>query len=228
LREAGGRRYDRDLVAYGDPDFSLFGEEAGGVGAGFDPLPHAREEIEVLSALFDADDRLVRTGAAASESDFKKTAAGGSARVVHFATHGLVDPAEPGRSSVVLCPDPEGRDDGYLRTTEILAMRNRSGITVVSACETALGRVTRGEGVVGLSRAFIASGARGVVASLWAVSDRSTAQLMKDFYQNMLNRNRPAGRALRAARLEMIGSGEFSHPFHWSPFVVIGAGEAPW
>jgi CHAT domain-containing protein/tetratricopeptide (TPR) repeat protein len=230
LRGSNKVKYDRDLLAYGDPDFSLFGGTTGGGGGGggFEPLPYARTEIEAVSSQVKEKNRLVRTGAEASERDFKRDAASGSARVYHFATHGLVNPAEPGLSSVVLCPDADGEDDGYLRTTEILAMQMRTGVAVVSACETALGRVTRGEGVVGLSRAFIASGATGVVASLWAVSDESTSYLMKYFYNNMLGKKRPAGRSLREARLKLIEDDRYSHPFYWSPFVVIGADKTPW
>jgi CHAT domain-containing protein len=82
---------------------------------------------------------------------------------------------------------------------------------------------------VGLSRAFIASGAGGVVASLWAVSDESTAELMKALYKSMMGKKRPAGEALNAARLELLKHPTYSHPFYWSPFVMIGSGGAsPW
>jgi CHAT domain-containing protein len=79
-----------------------------------------------------------------------------------------------------------------------------------------------------LSRAFIASGADAVVASLWAVSDESTSQLMKTLYEKMMGEHEPAGRSLNAARLALIEGGRFSHPFYWSPFVVIGDRGAPW
>ena len=79
-----------------------------------------------------------------------------------------------------------------------------------------------------MSRAFIASGAGSVVASLWAVSDESTSELMQVFYAKMLGKKRPAGRAMRDARLALIESGKFSHPFYWSPFIVIGSDKSPW
>jgi CHAT domain-containing protein len=82
--------------------------------------------------------------------------------------------------------------------------------------------------VVGLSRAFIASGAHAVVASLWAVSDESTAELMKRMYERMMGEKEPAGIALNEARLALIDGERFSHPFYWSPFVVIGGSGAPW
>ena len=79
-----------------------------------------------------------------------------------------------------------------------------------------------------MSRAFIASGAGGVVASLWAVSDESTAQLMDKFYEKMLGKKHPAGKALNEARLAMIKTDDFAHPFYWSPFIVIGTDRSPW
>jgi CHAT domain-containing protein len=81
---------------------------------------------------------------------------------------------------------------------------------------------------VGLSRAFLASGARGTVASLWAVSDESTAMLMKDFYARMLGEKKEAGEALNRARFELMQKPEYSHPYFWSPFVVIGSSRSPW
>ena len=116
----------------------------------------------------------------------------------------------------------------YKRQLEILSLRVDAGLVVLSACESAKGRVSRGEGVVGLSRAFIASGAGGTVASLWSVSDESTAILMEDFYTRMLGKKKPAGEALNEARLALIKTKEFSHPFYWSPFVVIGSDRSPW
>jgi CHAT domain-containing protein len=107
-------------------------------------------------------------------------------------------------------------------------MPGQVGLVVMSACESARGKISRGEGVVGLSRAFIAAGAEAVVASLWAVSDASTAELMKTMYANMMGEKEPAGRALNEARLALIDGEEYAHPFYWSPFVVIGDGTAPW
>jgi CHAT domain-containing protein len=168
----------------------------------------------------------VLTGPSASEGRFKQEMATGAPRVVHLATHGLVDGAEPERSSVVLAPD--ANDDGYLYTLEILATPTRSRLIVISACETARGRISRGEGVVGLSRAFLGAGAESVVASLWAVSDESTAELMRVFYARMFSKKRSASRSMAEARLALIESDRFSHPFYWSPFVVTGTERSPW
>ena len=115
-----------------------------------------------------------------------------------------------------------------LHTLEIIGMPTRSGLVVMSACESARGKVSRGEGVVGLNRAFLAAGAQSVVASLWAVSDESTAELMKVFYEQMLGKKKSASRSLNEARLALIESGTYSHPFYWSPFIVTGTERSPW
>ncbi len=226
LRGAKKVKYDYDLVAYGDPDYTLLAVGEGGTELA--ALPYARNEVAAISADVKDKKKTVRLGADANEAALKEQMANGSARVLHLATHGLVNPVEPSASSVVLCPDPAGVEDGYLKTLEIVSLPSGAGVVVVSACESALGRVSRGEGVVGLSRAFIASGAGSVVASLWAVSDESTSVLMQEFYAKMLGKKRPAGRAMRDARLALIESEEFSHPFYWSPFIVIGSDKSPW
>ena len=226
LRGAKKAKYDYDLVAYGDPDYTLLAVGEGGTELA--ALPYARSEVAAISAGIKDKKKTIRLGADANEAALKEQMASGSARVLHLATHGLVNPVEPSASSVVLCPDPAGIEDGYLETLEILSLPPGAGMVVVSACASALGRVSRGEGVVGLSRAFIASGAGSVVASLWAVSDESTSELMQVFYAKMLGKKRPAGRAMREARLALIDSGKFSHPFYWSPFIVIGSDKSPW
>ncbi len=219
------RKYDIELLAFGAPDYSLFDDEP---GASLDPLPSSRDEVERISAPIDAKKKRVFLGADASETQFKESIREGAARITHLATHGLVDPVEPVSSNVVLAPDAANGEDGYLYTLEILSLPVESGVVVLSACESGRGRLGRGEGVVGLSRAFIGSGARGVVASLWSVSDESTAELMSIFYDTMAGSKKPAGEALRAARIELIQSETFAHPFYWSPFVVIGTPKIPW
>lgn len=214
--------YHVDLLAVGNPDFSGVAERD------LAPLPHAGNEVELISARVKEKKRIVLMGSDASEAAVKRCLEDDAPRVVHFATHGLVDPAEPARSSVVLAVDGDNTEDGQLFTLEILSLSAEPALVVMSACESARGKVSRGEGVVGLSRAFIATGADGVVASLWSVSDESTAELMKNFYDRMLGKKRPAGRALNEARLDLIASDRYSHPFYWSPFVVTGSVRSPW
>ncbi len=216
-------KFDRDLLAVGNPDFATLVDDR---GAPLEPLPFAGEEVAAVSARVKADRKLVLTGADAREATIKRELETDAPRVVHLATHGLVDAAEPNRSSVALAAGDN--EDGYFHTLEILATPTRSRLVVMSACESARGKVSRGEGVVGLSRAFLASGAGSVVASLWAVSDESTAELMKAFYDRMLGKKQSASRALNEARLALIDHDKFSHPFYWSPFVVTGTERSPW
>jgi CHAT domain-containing protein len=226
LSKAKKPRRDTDLFALGDPDYSLL--VSSGSSRGFEPLPHARAEVTAIASNVDDRHRRVWLGGEADEARYKEFMRGSSARVVHLATHGVSDPAEPAASAVILCPDAARNEDGYLHTLEIISTPIDAGLVVVSACESAGGRIGRGEGVVGLSRAFLAAGAGGVVASLWAVSDESTAALMKEFYRRMFADKQPAARALAGARLALLADPDRAHPFYWSPFVVIGSHTSPW
>ena len=208
------RTYQMDLLAFGAPDYSTLGE----AGAALAPLPYAEQEVAAISESVKDDKKTVRTGADATETALRADLSNGSsARVVHLATHGLVDAAEPALSSVVLARDPDSSDDGFYRARDIASSGFDAGLVVLSACETATGRVTRGEGVIGLTQAFIASGAHGVVASLWSVSDESTADLMKAFYERMLGKKKGAVEAMQYARTELLKNPERAHPFYWSP-----------
>jgi CHAT domain-containing protein len=144
-------------------------------------------------------------------------------RVVHVATHGLLNTERPQFTGVVLSLVGNRDADGFLRTDEIFNLRLGAQLVVLSACETGLGREKRGEGVIGLTRAFMYAGAPTVGVSLWSVADRSTAELMSDFYRRLLTKQAattPA--ALRAAQQQMIAGKRYSAPFYWAPFVLVG------
>lgn len=145
-------------------------------------------------------------------------------RVLHFATHGLLNTQRPQFTGVVLSlvGNREGTD-GFLRTDEVFNLRLGSPLVMLSACETGLGREARGEGVIGLTRAFMYAGAPTVGVSLWSVADKSTADLMADFYKNLLGgAGAQPSAALRTARLNMIAGKRYSAPFYWAPFVLVG------
>ncbi|HEV8370134.1 MAG TPA: CHAT domain-containing protein, partial [Pyrinomonadaceae bacterium] len=113
--------------------------------------------------------------------------------------------------------------DGFLRTDEVFNLRLGGPLVMLSACETGLGKEKRGEGVMGLTRAFMYAGAPTVGVSLWSVADRSTAELMTDFYRRLLAANESsASSALRGAQLAMIAGKKYSAPFYWAPFVLVG------
>lgn len=145
-------------------------------------------------------------------------------RYVHVATHGLLDAERPQFTGVVLSLVGNKSNDGFLRTDEIFNLRLGAPLVMLSACETGLGKEKRGEGVIGLTRAFMYAGAPTVGVSLWSVADKSTAELMTDFYKRLLNAATPLSpaSALRDSQLAMITAKTHSAPFYWAPFILVG------
>jgi CHAT domain-containing protein len=142
---------------------------------------------------------------------------------IHFATHAVIDEVLPERSSIVLTPIPGGGEDGLLHPAEILRFKLNCDLVVLSACQTGLGKVVRGEGLVGLARAFFYSGALRLVVSLWPVNDIATSSFMSSFYGE-LTRSKTTADALRSVKLSMLHSPvrAYRHPYYWAPFVVAG------
>jgi len=145
-------------------------------------------------------------------------------RVIHVATHGLLNAERPQFTGVVLSLVGNKTHDGFVRTDEVFNLRLGSPLVMLSACETGLGKEKRGEGVMGLTRAFMYAGAPTVGVSLWSVADKSTADLMTDFYKRLLTAGETttASSALRGAQLAMISDKKYSAPFFWAPFVLVG------
>ena len=145
-------------------------------------------------------------------------------RIVHFATHGLLNSEHPELSGLVLSlVDENGRpQDGFLRMHEIYNLRLPAEVVVLSACQTGLGKEIKGEGLVGLTRGFMYAGAQRVVASLWQVDDLATAELMKRFYRGMLKDNLRPAAALREAQVELMKQKRWSSPYFWAAFVIQG------
>ena len=145
-------------------------------------------------------------------------------RIIHVATHGLLNAERPQFTGVVLSLVGNKTRDGFVRTDEVFNLRLGSPLVMLSACETGLGKEKRGEGVLGLTRAFMYAGAPTVGVSLWSVADKSTADLMTDFYQRLLSTSTPTttSGALRGAQLAMISGKKYSAPFYWAPFVLVG------
>jgi CHAT domain-containing protein len=143
-------------------------------------------------------------------------------RVVHIATHGLLDAERPQFTGVVLSLVGNKTGDGFLRTDEIFNLKIGNSLVMLSACETGLGKEKRGEGVIGLTRAFMYAGAPTVGVSLWSVADKSTAELMTDFYRRLLANSALPSAAMRDAQLAMINGKKYSAPFYWAPFVLVG------
>jgi CHAT domain-containing protein/Tfp pilus assembly protein PilF len=181
-------------------------------------------EVEVIAARYPGRSR-VYEGADATEARFKTAAEVATAERLHVAVHGVACESFPERSGLVFALDGGDGQDGILQTREIFNLDLSADLVVLSACETGLGRLVSGEGVVGLARAFFYSGARSLVVSLWPVSDRSTARLMASFYDS-LDRGDDKAEALRQAQLGLVDAGgRDAAPFHWAPFVLLGSRE---
>src|SRR5829696_4553675 len=145
-------------------------------------------------------------------------------RIIHVATHGLLNAERPQFTGVVLSLVGNKTHDGFVRTDEVFNLRLGSPLVMLSACETGLGKEKRGEGVMGITRAFMYAGAPTVGVSLWSVADKSTADLMTDFYRRLLSTgdSTTSSSALRGAQLAMISGKKYSAPFYWAPFVLVG------
>jgi CHAT domain-containing protein/tetratricopeptide (TPR) repeat protein len=144
-------------------------------------------------------------------------------RILHVATHGLLNAERPQFTGLVLSLVGNKNEDGFLRTDEVFNLKLGSPLVMLSACETGLGKEKRGEGVMGLTRAFMYAGAPTVGVSLWSVADKSTADLMTDFYKRLLaSQTASPATAMRDAQLAMIAGKKYSAPFYWAPFVLVG------
>ncbi len=148
-------------------------------------------------------------------------------RYLHIATHGFANSVRPELCGLILAK--EGEEDGILYSGEIYNMELAAELVVLSACETGLGKITKGEGMIGLTRSLLYAGAQNLIVSLWKVADASTSQMMIDFYEHLLNPNSEHqikgvnfGNPLRQAKLQLISQGKYAAPYYWSPFVLVG------
>jgi CHAT domain-containing protein len=188
-----------------------------------EPVPHSGDEVRAIAALFGRSARILE-GPRATRTELR-TAGMEQSRILHFATHGLIDENRPERSGLVLTADPP-RDDGLLQMRDIYSLRLNADLVTLSACETALGRHVTGEGIIGLTRAFFYAGAHTVVASLWDVDDAAASRLMQRFYEN-LHSGQPIDFALQRAKLDFIrAGGPTASPFYWASFVATGNARA--
>lgn len=220
------------LLAFGNPSLSRQAVERAKFvtrSEGLDPLPEAEKEVKTLEQVYSAGQSRVYTGAEAREERAKTEA--GKYRIIHFATHGILNDASPMYSYLVLSKaENEAAEDGLLEAWEIMGMNLRADLVVLSACDTARGRIGAGEGVLGLSWAFFVAGAPTTLVSQWKVESASTAQLMLEFhrsFQSKLKTQKPKpseAEALRQAVLKLREDERYRHPFYWAGFVVVGDG----
>ncbi len=236
LRREGPSAAAETLAVFADPVFEADdprvepaaaprSADEPGAGLDFRRLRFSRREAEGIAALVPAGERMVALGFAASrdavEGDRLERF-----RWIHFATHGVLDARFPELSGLVLSrvgPRGEPRD-GFLRLQDIYGLRLDADMVALSACRTALGAEIRGEGLVGLTRGFMYAGARRVLASLWDVQDRATAEIMVRLYRGILVEGRAPVAALRDAQVSMWRDGRWHAPYDWAGFVL----EGPW
>lgn len=235
------------LTAFGDPQFYVFPkEEPAGIfepeirsalqrGFDFSPIPASRSEVNRIKEIFN-EHAQIYLGNDATEEKAKNISE--ETRIIHFATHALITEDLPLNSAVALTIPAElqdGRDNGLLQAWEILEqVRIAADLVVLSSCESGVGKDLGGEGLISLTRAFQYAGARSVLASLWKISDRTTAELMVRFYKHLKN-GKAKDEALRAAQIELIRGpieitnekGEIekvdaSAPYYWAAFQLYG------
>lgn len=186
----------------------------------FEPLPEAESEVVALGKLYGAAHSKVFTGAAAREDRTKAEA--GQRRVLHFATHGVLNDAAPLYSHLVLTQSEQ--EDGLLEAWELLQMDLHADLAVLSACETARGQFGAGEGMIGLSWALFVAGVPTTVVSQWKVEAAATRELMVAFHRQLRTAPTTKAAALRQAALAVLKRPATSHPFYWAGFVLVGDG----
>jgi CHAT domain-containing protein/tetratricopeptide (TPR) repeat protein len=246
LRQNSGRatRPGKTIAVFADPIFdaddprlgkSSPGKSASGrtdmrfvlrdfnVGESLPRLLSSREEARNISAYAPKTRAVLNLDFDAS----RENVTGGSLadyRILHFATHALLDSTRPEFSGLVFSLyDKDGKaKDGFLRLDQIYNLNLDGDLVVLSACQTALGKDVRGEGLIGLTRGFMYAGARRVVASLWKVDDAATAEFMRRFYQNFLQKKLSAASALRQTQNEMKKVPRFRAPYFWAGFTMQG------
>lgn len=191
------------------------------------PLLLSKHEVETLGTLFENSQSSHRSTLKpvlyleddATEAVFKKMSLA-DYRYIHLATHAFVSEQDP-RQSAILFETTTAEEDGILYASEIYNLQLNAELVTLSACKTGIGSLSRGEGIMSLSRAFQYAGAENLLVSLWEVNDRSTARLMERFYRGHMQ-DVPMPEALQQAKNEMINSIRYGHPKYWAPFVFVG------
>lgn len=201
------------LLAFGNP----LNQDANNAN-----LPEAERQTKTLAEIYGASRSRIFTGAQADENAFKTEA--GKAKILHLATHGVLDDLNPIYSRLVFSSKNKS-EDGVLEAWEIMRMNLSAQLVVLSACETARGKYSAGEGLIGMTWAFFVAGAPTSIVSHWKVEETGTAELMTEFHRRYQIKNQTAAvGVLREAALKMLAERKYSHPFYWAGFVVVGDG----
>lgn len=238
LREKKKDNKKSALIAFADP---VFAKSTGGrpkvsaasdkdrvrgmferSGFEFKRLKYSAEEVKKIARHFPKQEVSLYLREEAKEENVKSGILN-SYSMIHFATHALIDEQRPGRSCIVLTLDNDPTEDGLLRMNEIFNLKLNADLVTLSACRTGRGKLVRGEGIMGFTRAFLYAGASSLVVSLWPVSDFSTAQFMDKFYGYMQKGNSKSA-SLRKTKMDFINSKipKERHPYYWAAFVLVG------
>ncbi|MGA9773081.1 MAG: CHAT domain-containing tetratricopeptide repeat protein [Blastocatellia bacterium] len=226
----------QSLLAFGNPALSrktIDRATANHRDENLAPLPSAEKEVQTLAQLYGHARSKIFTGTEAREETAKKEA--GNYKILHFATHGLLDDNNPLYSRVLLSQvNNDKSEDGLLEAREIMQLDLKASIAVLSACQTGRGRVGAGEGVIGMAWAFFIAGCPTTVVSQWKVESSSTAALMIEFHRHLTRQLTSKGfakgataskaQALQRAALSLLKDKKYSHPFYWAGFIVVGDG----
>ncbi|MEM7369770.1 MAG: CHAT domain-containing protein [Bacteroidota bacterium] len=221
--------YPKQLLAFGAPVFRGPGRgerprlDTVDFRSGLAPLPHSSREVKGIAALFPKEQADVFMGHQATEDNLKALALK-DYRYIHFSTHGLINTQFPKWSAIALTQDNDSTEDGLMQMYELFDLELNAELVSLSACESGLGKLVEGEGMVGFTRGLMYAGAPSLILSLWPVVDESTADLFLDYYRRLQksdgkNKYRP----LRKTQLKMIRQGgTFANPYYWAPFIFIG------
>ncbi len=235
LREMIAKQHQRNhpalatLLAIGNPALGSQTIERAHIvsmSKGIEPLPEAERQAKMLGQLYGPRNSKVYVGAEAREDRVKAEA--GKYRILQLATHGVFNNANPMYSYVVLSQSPnDSKEDGLLEAWEIMGLDLETDLVVLSACDTARGRIGSGEGVIGLTWALFVAGSPTTVVSQWSVESESTTELMLNFHRRLrvVDGARSAmtkAEALRQAQLQLLRTKGYQHPFFWAGFVMVG------
>lgn len=220
----------RTLLAFGNPALSstvVAQARSFNRGESFGSLPEAEREVKSLTQFYSPAESMILTGNKAREETVKAEAK--KYRILHFATHGTLDDYNPMYSRLMLA-STSADEDGFLEAREIINLDLNAELVVLSACQTARGRVGAGEGLIGMTWAFFVAGTPTTVASQWKVDAASTTLLMTNFHRLLSAQQSNGGarlnkaEALREAALTLMANSKYRHPFYWAGFVVVGDG----
>jgi CHAT domain-containing protein len=184
-------------------------------------LPYSSREIDSIIAIFGEDYVTVFSGPLANRAAFGGIDYSG-VLYLHIAAHAVADEVNPLHSAILLS-SVDGKDDGRLAPSDILSLLLATDMVLLSACGTGTGQVFAGEGAVSLARPFLVAGSESVVATLWEIDDRSSAQLVGDFYRELKSGTSVVAALADAQRTMLQSDTElYHHPYFWAPFIVLG------